>query len=592
MNEFFSNMKIGVKIYVLAGVLLMGVIAVGGTSVFQMTRIGQELHAVTAEDMPLTEALTKITVHQLEQTILLERAFSIGSQLSSDPSQLEHFVEVEHEFAELGHQVEGEIREAEELLQEIIKVSHSPEASEEFEHLLAILVKVEHEHTAFEGLAEESLAAMEHGELHNSKEVMESIEHQADQIDHELEAALEEIEAFTHAALLKVEGHEQSALMQIMILCGVALVIGCGVSYLVVRDMTGSIGGMTDTMVELADGNLDVVVPGQGFDSEIGKMAGAVQVFRDTAIATKGLEDKAKEAEILAVEQKKRADEEKRQALIDMADGFEASVGDVVKGVAAAATQLQASAGNMSSTAEQTTNQSSSVASASEQASANVQTVAAASEELAASISENSRQVVQSTQIAGSAVGEAERANEMVQGLANAANKIGEVVSLITDIAEQTNLLALNATIEAARAGDAGKGFAVVASEVKNLANQTAKATVDIESQIGSIQKASQDSATAIQGITGTINEISEISSAIAAAVEEQGAATQEITRNVEQASQGTSEVSSNIQGVSQAASETGAAAGEILSAASELGVQAETLQGKVDEFVHQVRNG
>ena len=222
------------------------------------------------------------------------------------------------------------------------------------------------------------------------------------------------------------------------------------------------------------------------------------------------------------------------------ADSFEKDVNSVLGVVSAAARELQNTANSMAATADETLRQSSAVAGAAEQASQNVQTVAAATEELTASIHEISRQVTTSTQICTDAVEEANRTNVMVQGLAEAAGKIGEVVKLINDIASQTNLLALNATIEAARAGEAGKGFAVVAGEVKNLANQTARATDEISAQINAVQTATRDAVGAIQGIGPTIGRISEIAGAIAAAVEEQGAATQEIARNVQEAAQGT----------------------------------------------------
>ncbi len=284
------------------------------------------------------------------------------------------------------------------------------------------------------------------------------------------------------------------------------------------------------------------------------------------------------------------AKENADRALREHADRFEQTIKGMVEIVASAATQLQSTARTMEGTANSTSQRATVVASAAEDASANVQTVAAAAEELSASIAEISCQVSQSTDTANGAVAEAEKTNDQVQGLAEAAQKIGEVVSLINDIASQTNLLALNATIEAARAGEAGKGFAVVASEVKNLANQTAKATEEISAQITGIQNATQDAVHAIQGIGSTIGEISESSSAIAAAVEEQGAATQEIARNVEQASSGTTEVTTNINEVTQQATETGNAASQVLEAAGELASQAEKLSTEVSSFLHTIR--
>jgi len=273
-----------------------------------------------------------------------------------------------------------------------------------------------------------------------------------------------------------------------------------------------------------------------------------------------------------------------------IAGKLEANVGSIVEGVAAAATELHSTAQAMASTAEETTRQSNAVATASEQATQNVQTVAAATEELSASIREISQQVTQANAMIVDGVRQTARSNEQVQGLTTAADKIGDVVRIISGIAAQTNLLALNATIEAARAGEAGRGFAVVASEVKALANQTAKATEEIAGQIRAIQEATQISAQSIQSVTETIGKISEIATAVAAAVEEQGAATQEISRSVVQAAESTQEVSGNIGLVSQAAQLTGTAAEQVLVSAAELSRSGEALKTQVDGFLSEVR--
>jgi methyl-accepting chemotaxis protein len=276
--------------------------------------------------------------------------------------------------------------------------------------------------------------------------------------------------------------------------------------------------------------------------------------------------------------------------LADICDFPAASIKGVVDAVSNASVDLQKAAQSMSATAEQTSRQATAVAAASEQASANVQTVAASTEEMSSSIAEISRQVEQSTQIARKAVDEAQHTTGTMAGLAEAAQKIGLVVQLIQDIASQTNLLALNATIEAARAGDAGKGFAVVASEVKSLATQTGKATEEIGGQITAIQAATGQAVSAMKSIDGTIGEISEISTTIAAAMEEQGAATREITRNTQEAARGTQDVSSNVAGVTQSASETGTAAAQVLGSAAELEKQADSLRAGVDDFLAKIR--
>ncbi|MBF0130343.1 MAG: HAMP domain-containing protein [Alphaproteobacteria bacterium] len=347
--------------------------------------------------------------------------------------------------------------------------------------------------------------------------------------------------------------------------------------------ITGPVRGMTSVMTRLAGGDTSVAVPSLANRDEIGEMARAVQVFKDNALRVKRMTEEAEE-------QKKQAEIDKKKAMIAMADAFEANVKDVVDAVASAATELQSTAGSMSAISEEASRQATAVAAASEQASANVQTVSVSAEELSASISEIARQVTQAAKVSGGAVDEAKHTNEIVQGLALAADRIGEVVSLINDIAAQTNLLALNATIEAARAGEAGKGFAVVANEVKSLANQTGKATEEISQQILAVQGSTRDAVGAIRSIGETISLISEISSTIASAVEEQGAATREIARNVDQAADGTQDVSRNISGVTQAAGEAGEAASQVLGAASELSHQSEKLRKEVDRFIASVR--
>jgi aerotaxis receptor len=298
----------------------------------------------------------------------------------------------------------------------------------------------------------------------------------------------------------------------------------------------------------------------------------------------------------LGFDREEQKDTEKRVAVqrkLDMhklANDFEGAVGEIIETVSSAATELEASAGTLTATAEHAQELSTKVATASEEASTNVQSVASATEELTSSVNEISRQVQESARMANEAVDQARTTNDRVSELSKAASRIGDVVELINTIAGQTNLLALNATIEAARAGEAGRGFAVVASEVKALAEQTAKATGEIGQQISGIQAATHESVDAIKTISGTIEKLSEISSTIAAAVEEQGAATQEISRNVQQAALGTQQVSSNITDVQRGASETGSASSQVFSAAQSLSGDSNRLKLEVGKFLNTVR--
>jgi methyl-accepting chemotaxis protein len=348
----------------------------------------------------------------------------------------------------------------------------------------------------------------------------------------------------------------------------------------IARPMT-RLNGALDKM---AAGNLEIVVPGADRGDEIGDLAKTVTVIRENA------EQKARDESEAKARQDQVAAQQRRTDMIRMADNFEGAVGEIIETVSSASTELEASAGALTSTAERAQELATSVAAASGEASTNVQSVASATEEMASSVNEISRQVQDSARMANEAVGQARTTNDRVGELSKAAARIGDVVELINTIAGQTNLLALNATIEAARAGEAGRGFAVVASEVKALAEQTAKATGEIGQQISGIQAATQESVNAIQEISGTIEKLSEISSTIAAAVEEQGAATQEISRNVQQAAHGTQRVSSNIADVQRGASETGSASSQVLSAAKSLSGDSNRLKLEVDKFLNSVR--
>jgi methyl-accepting chemotaxis protein len=373
-----------------------------------------------------------------------------------------------------------------------------------------------------------------------------------------------------------------SAFMMLAAILGIALVIGIAVGIYTVRDVSRGIASIVAPMQALGNGDLTAQVPHQGEKTEIGSMADSLQVFKEALIAKKAADEAAARDADAKIERGRRVDGITRE--------FESMIGEIVNTVSSASTQLEASAGTLTATAERAQELTTMVAAASEEASTNVQSVASATEEMASSVNEISRQVQDSARMAGEAVGEARKTNDRVSELSKAAARIGDVVELINNIAGQTNLLALNATIEAARAGEAGRGFAVVASEVKALAEQTAKATGEIGQQINGIQSATQDSVNAIKEISGTIERLSEISSAIAAAVEEQGAATQEISRNVQQAAQGTQQVSSNITDVQRGASETGLASSQVLSAAQSLSGDSNRLKLEVGKFLSSVR--
>ncbi|UMY16495.1 methyl-accepting chemotaxis protein [Methylobacterium organophilum] len=448
------------------------------------------------------------------------------------------------------------------------------------------------------GVLQETQVAL--GEIARSAEAFEGATHRspdpaaAARADAKVREVAGKAERVIDESRVNAERFTQAATEAVSDQTSLASRIGLGSGLLVLLAIIGSAFFMMGNvarpikrigaiLMQLAEGRTDTEILFVERKDEIGETAQAAQIFKDNLVRIRALE-------IEAEANRASAEEQRKAGMRQMADGFEAAIGAIVGQVSSAATELQATAQQMTSTATHTAHQSTTVAAAAEEAASNVGTVATAAEELGSSVQEIGRQVQGSAVLAQNAVGEADQTARLVQALKTTSTRIGDMVGLISNIASQTNLLALNATIEAARAGEAGRGFAVVAAEVKELANQTAKATEEIAGQIGEIQGVTDQAVDAIGGITNRIREIDTVTASIAAAVEQQGAATQEIVRNVAQAATGTGEVTTNIAGVAQAVDETGAAANQVLSSASELSRQSERLSAEVAHFLATVR--
>ena len=368
-------------------------------------------------------------------------------------------------------------------------------------------------------------------------------------------------------------------LFGVLLPASLALTIG---GLLMMRNrVTRPLAAITGVMTRFAAHDFASEVPGLDRNDEIGRMAKALQVFKEAMINAERLSgDQAVE---------RTAKEKRATELAGLVRQFESRIGQMVQTLSEATGELETTARSMSGTAMEAQDQAGSASNLADQVGGGVQTVAAAAEELNASIREINRQVEQATRATDQAVVTVKETDTTVRALAEGADRIGEVIGLITSIAGQTNLLALNATIEAARAGESGKGFAVVASEVKNLASQTAKATEEISNQITQIQEATQKAVSAIDGVVKTIEEVSSINRVIASAVEEQNKATAEIASTVQHTAEATSTVTRNIASVSSAANETGRAASGVLKAAANLSSQSTSLTSEVDSFIGKV---
>ncbi|MEY9122918.1 methyl-accepting chemotaxis protein [Bradyrhizobium yuanmingense] len=478
------------------------------------------------------------------------------------------------------------------LVDEMLKLSHEAENRARMEKLRSLAANYEKAAQQIAGVRGEALAASgadgaaraaKHNEdvVRIAREVTLPIAGELDVLISQIaDYARHKSEEKNAAAAAQMRSSEQLAIL----VGALAMLVLVGSWLMSFLTIARPIRALTVAMDKLAGGDFSVVLPGLGRKDEVGGVAAAVEKFKVVS------EQKAREDAEAKIRQDQIASAQRKAEMHKLADSFEAAIGEIVDTVSSAATELEASASTLTATAARGQELTTMVAAASEEASTNVQSVASATEELSSSITEISRQVQESARVAGDAVNQARTTTDRVGELSAAAARIGDVVELINTIAGQTNLLALNATIEAARAGEAGRGFAVVASEVKALAEQTAKATGEIGQQIASIQTATEHSVGAIKDISHTIEKLSEISSTIAAAVEEQGAATQEISRNVQQAATGTHQVSSNITDVQRGASETGSASSQVLGAAQSLSGDSNRLKLEVGKFLDTVR--
>src|ERR1700681_912952 len=366
------------------------------------------------------------------------------------------------------------------------------------------------------------------------------------------------------------------------IAAGIAALLALVVTMALVRRVTKPLRAVAETLTVLAEGRTDVEVQHADRHDEIGMIARTVGVFKNNRIERRQLEAERINAEKLAMDRRKAE-------LNQFVEAFRTKISGIIEQVLNSSGQFEKDAQQLSVTAHSTAQMSGQSADASRQASEHVRSAATASNELSQSIVEISRRVQDSNSVAAEAVKQANATDQRMAELSAAGDRIGDVVKLITSIAEQTNLLALNATIEAARAGDAGRGFAVVAQEVKTLAGQTAKATEEISSHIVNMQRATGESVDAIKAIGLTIERISEITTSISSAVEQQGTATQSIAAGVQAAAGGTLDVADNIERVANNAHETGTTSGLMLKSAQELSDVSTHLKDEVEKFLDSV---
>lgn len=577
------SFSVGAKILGIVGLCLALMAAGDGFAIWQMHKIGSEIEGLAERDVPLTNALTQATVHQLGQALSLERAMRAAEVMVVYPDAREEFEASAKLFEALNAKVDKQIAGAKKMMALAHETASTDKERTLFKSLGDEIAKLGPEHKAFHGHAAEIIGLLRAGRTETARDKFAAVEKGGEQLNHAVEAILMRVEKLTQEAAVTAQAHEQFAFRMIIALALLTLVLGLVLAIIFVRrNIARPLSEINDGLNALANGDMSVDVKAYSND-EIGAVAKAFGSFKTATRRAKELEAEQQEA-------KRRSEEDRRQQMEELADSFDSSVGLIIETVASTAAELNTSAQSLASISEETSSQATCVASASEEATSNVQAVAAASEEMSSSINEINRKVTEASTVTGQAVETVKLTCEQMADLANGADKIGEVINLISGIAEQTNLLALNATIESARAGEAGKGFAVVAAEVKELAQETGKATDEIAAQIQGIQAATRQAAGSMESIGDIINKINEIATAVAAAMEEQGQTTQEIASNVHEAAAGTGEVTRNITGVTQASQEAGSASGQVLEVATELSRKSEELKSEVACFLKGVR--
>jgi methyl-accepting chemotaxis protein len=556
----FSRLSISAKLFAIVSFLFLVIAIIGGFAFLQMRTINAAAHDIQAQWLPSVRWVGEMRVQSARFRAVLR----------------DHLIVADAERADVDKNLAARKADFEKAAKAYQPLISSPAERE-------LADQLDKQWQSFAGASAEVQSLANKGEVAAAKDInAKKVVPIGRAMDATLAKLVELNDKGAETAGQGADASYRNAILLMTLILGGAIVLGLGAAIYMVRDIRQGIGSILKPMGQLTDGELSVEIPHQGEATEIGRIASALQIFKQALVAKQASDEAARAEEALKAARAQR---------ISTATGdFETMIGELVDSLSSASTELEASATTMTKTSDGTMSLSDSAASASRAVTDNIQAVAAATEEITSSVNEIGRQVHESNRIASTAVSQAQKTDESIARLSLAAGRINDVVKLIREVAEQTNLLALNATIEAARAGEAGRGFAVVASEVKALATQTAKATAEIDAQVADMQTATAESVVAIKEIGSTITLISEVSSAIAAAVEQQGAATQEIARNVQQSAQLSTQVASEVTEVKRGSSETSGAAGEVLTAAQSLARESDHLKSQVETFLDTVR--
>lgn len=564
MEQFLklNNFTIKAKIYGMSGMLIGAMAVCVLYALNSMNQIGDELVTIAEEDIPLTNVVSQITIHQLEQAINFERALRFGEAMANEPAAAKHFNEAIEKFEHFSKEVQEELGQGEKIAEEAMTLAHSDEEYQEFKHVDDILKRVEKEHGDFTKHAEHVFDLVKQHKMHEAFEAAEAVEKEEENIDHELENLLKEIGVFTAAAALEAEHHELNAIKTLIIVGLIATLLGGAVAFLVTGSISRGIRSAVSVAQSVASGNLTQEVPVNGSD-EIAQLMGSLAEMRNKLHAMINEMNQSSTELAAAAEELSTVSEETNQRLHDQQSE--------VQQAATAVNEMNATVQEVARNAQETAH---SATDASDEA------------------NQGNREVTSTIDSIESLSTAVEDATQVIHQVGEDSANISSVLDVIKAIAEQTNLLALNAAIEAARAGDQGRGFAVVADEVRTLAQRTQESTKEIEEVISRLQDSSNKAVgamesgrtqaeasvnqaakagTSLQTITQAIGHISDMNTQIASAAEEQSSVAEEINRN--------------ITTISAASEDNAAASNQITASSEELARLASGLQNLISQF-------
>jgi len=518
------EMSVKLKLTLFTAFFMSMILIISLSTLSKLSVLGEEIDAITTQDIPITAAIVEITEKQLEQAIFFERAIRSGIGMAVDEEEESHFKHAVHEFELLTHQVDDKLIETEGVVHDAIEHAHNPEDKAEFEHVEELLLNIDEKHLEYEEEVLHVFLMIIEGDIHGAENLADGIETLEDELTVELGAVLHEIEKFTEEAAMKAVAQEKSVVKLLIISVLIALVVGIAVAFWIVRSILRQLGAEPSEVSELAE---------RIAEGDLTMDLNAIDTNKITGVF----------GAMISMQQK---------------------MVDVVQ-------QIQNNSHQISAAAQQVSDTANSLSEAATEQASGVEETSASIEQMGASISQNSENSQMTDKIATESSTAAQEGGTAVEETVNAMMQIAEKITIIEDISYQTNMLALNAAIEAARAGEHGKGFAVVAAEVRKLAERSQVAASEISTLTGDSVKVAEKAGMLLEKMVPDITKTAEL--------------VQEITAASEEQSSGVGQINSAMQQLDKVTQQNAAGSEELAATSEEMQAQSETLQEVVGFF-------